>query len=351
MAGSEGHEPVAEMLRRLAAGEPLGEELSQAAFGQLMSGDASAAQTGALLAGLRVRGESVDEVAGAVRALRTAMVRVDVSDRAGLVDTCGTGGGTVSTFNISTLAAFVAAGAGARVAKHGNRSHTSRCGSADVLEALGVKISVEAEQAADVLRRAGMVFLFAPAFHPAMRFVAPVRREIGIPTIMNLIGPLANPAGVTRQLVGVADPGKGPLLASVLARLGSEHAMVVHGSAGMDEIAPFGSTQVWEVRGAAVSTWTLDPAEFGLAVGEPDSIAGGTPEENAARAERLLASPDSDPVGKAAVLLNAGAAVYVGGIGDSVGAGIAVARAALESGRARAVLEGLRRAGGASTSG
>jgi len=321
----------------------LGEDLSAAAFGQLMRGEASAAQTGALLAGLRVRGESAEEVTGAVRALRAAMVRVEVSERGALVDTCGTGGGAVSTFNISTIAALVAVGAGARVAKHGNRSYTSKCGSADVLEALGVRISVDAELAAGVLERAGMVFLFAPAFHPAMRFVAPVRREIGIPTIMNLVGPLANPAGVTRQLVGVADPSRGPLLAEVLARLGSEHALVVHGSAGMDEISPFGVTQVWEVRDGAVSTWTLDPQHFGLAAGDPSSIAGGTPEENAARALDLLASPGSDETGQAAVLLNAGAAVFLSGIASSLEQGFAAAREALESGRAREALERLRR--------
>src|SRR6266850_292480 len=199
-----------------------------------MRGEATPAQIAALLMGLRVKGETPDEVAGAARALREAMVRVDAAGPH-LVDTCGTGGGAVGTFNISTAAAFVAAGAGATVAKHGNRSFTSTCGSADVLEALGVGIGLDAPGAARVLREAGIAFLFAPTFHPAMRHVGPVRRELGITSVMNLLGPLANPAGARRQVVGVADRERAPLMADALARLGAVHAMVVHGRVGMDE--------------------------------------------------------------------------------------------------------------------
>ncbi len=282
-------------LARLASGERLGQDLAADAFGQLMRGEATPAQTGSLLTGLRVQGESADEVTGAVVALRDAMVRVEVAERKHLVDTCGTGGGTVSTFNISTVAALVAAGAGAKVAKHGNRSFTSKCGSADVLEALGVEISGDAARGALLIDKVGMAFLFAPAFHPAMRHVAPVRREIAIPTIMNLVGPLANPAGVRRQVVGVADAERGPLLAEVLRRLGAEHALIVHGTAGMDEIAPFGCTEVWEVKEGKVAEWTLDPSEHGFAVDDPASLAGGMPAENARRVENLLGEPDSDP--------------------------------------------------------
>ncbi len=342
--------PVSQSLRHLANGETLSEELATAAFTQLMRGEATAAQTAALLTGLRVRGESVDEVTGAVRALRDVMVHVAVEDRNRLIDTCGTGGGTVPTFNISTGAAIVAVGAGARVAKHGNRSHTSKCGSADVLEALGVNISVDAVRAAGVLGRTGMVFLFAPAFHPAMRFVAPVRREIGIPTIMNLIGPLANPAGVSRQLMGVADQERGPLMAEVLRRLGAEHAMVVHGRVGMDEIAPFGTTQVWEVRCGEMSSWTLDPTDFGLEIEDLRLIGGGAPEENANRIAELLADPERDPAGRAAILLNAAAALHLAGVAASIAEGVEAAAAALQDGSALHVLDDLRRATKFSTS-
>ena len=220
-----------------------------------MQGGATPAQVSALLMGLRVKGETAAEIAGAARALRGAMVRVEV-DLPHLVDTAGTGGGTVTTFNISTGAALVAAGAGATVAKHGNRSYTSRCGSADVFEALGVSIALDAAAAARVLREAGVAFLFAPNFHPAMRHVAPVRKELGVTTLMNLLGPLANPAAARRQVIGVADRERGPLMAQALAALGTDHALVVHGRVGMDEISPVGETDVWEVRESQVKSWT-----------------------------------------------------------------------------------------------
>lgn len=350
MTHGEVGSPVELALKRLAHGNSLDQELAAAAFGQLMRGEATSAQTAGLLTGLRVRGETTKEVAGAVSALREAMIPVPVTDRSNLIDTCGTGGGSVSTFNISTAAALVAAGAGAVVAKHGNRSYTSKCGSADVLEALGVEITVDPADGARLLKQVGMTFLFAPAFHPAMRFVAPVRREIGIPTIMNLIGPLANPAGVTRQVVGVSDPERGPLVAEVLARLGAEHALVVHGLVGMDEIAPLGVTQMWEVHGADVVTWTLEPAEHGLAIVDSGALAGATPAVNARRVERLLEEPGADPAGRAAVVLNAGAALYVAGLVGDVGAGFERAQEALAAGAAREVLEGMRRYKAVSTS-
>lgn len=340
---------VGQALKRLATGDRLGQELATEAFGQLMRGEATAAQTGGLLTGLRVRGEAAEDVAGAVMALRQAMVSVPVADQRHLIDTCGTGGGTVSTFNISTVAALAAAGAGAIVAKHGNRSYTSMCGSADVLEALGVEITVDADQGTDLLASVGMAFLFAPVFHPAMRFVAPIRREIGIPTIMNLIGPLANPAMVKRQVVGVADPDRGPLVADVLCRLGAEHALVVHGSVGMDEIAPIGTTDVWEIRAGKVDFWTLDPAAHGLAIEDVAALAGGMPEKNAERVETLLTQPDEDPEGRAAVVLNAGAALYVSGLVADIAEGLATADATLRDGRALGVLDKLRRKTTAST--
>src|SRR5947209_3635974 len=258
--------PLLEAIAALADRRSLTESQTTAVFATVMQGAATPAQIAALLMGLRTKGETADEVAGAARALREAMVPVQAAGDH-LVDTCGTGGGTVPTFNISTAAAFVAAGAGASVAKHGNRSFTSRCGSADVLEALGVPISLDADNAARVLREACITFLFAPNFHPAINHAAPVRRELAIPSIMNLLGPLANPAGVRRQVVGVADRDRAPLVAEALARLGTDHALVVHGRVGMDEIAPCGVTDVWEIRDGSVRTWELDATDYGLAIG------------------------------------------------------------------------------------
>src|SRR6058998_2132721 len=228
--------PLLEAIAALANRQSLSEQQATDVFGAVMRGEATPVQLTALLIGLRVKGETAEEVAGAARALRDAMVRVEANG-AHLVDTCGTGGGAVPTFNISTAAAFVAAGAGAVVAKHGNRSFTSKCGSADVLEALGVRISLDAAEAARVLREACITFLFAPNFHPAIKHAAPVRRESAISTVLNLVGPLANPARVRRQVIGVADRDRAPLMAAALARLGTEHALVVHARVGMDEIS------------------------------------------------------------------------------------------------------------------
>ena len=256
----------------------------------------------------------------------------------------GTGGGTVSTFNISTAAAFVAAGAGASVAKHGNRSFTSQCGSADVLEALGVRIALEAADAARVLREACVTFLFAPNFHPAMKHAGPVRRELAVGSVMNLLGPLANPAGVRRQVVGVAEPDRAPLVAAALARLGTDHALVVHGRIGMDEIAPRGISDVWEVKAGDVTVWELDPERYGLAIVDVAALAGGAPADNAARIEGLLGDGGHDVAGLAALLLNAGAAIYVAGLVDSYADGVTRAREVVRAGKGREALERLRRA-------
>lgn len=337
-------QPIGHALRALAEGRELGEQLTAEAFGQLMRGDATPAQAAALLMGLRMRGETPDEVTGAARALREAMVRVTLPSPDQVIDTCGTGGGTVSTFNVSTAAALVVVGGGGKVAKHGNRSYTSRCGSADVIEALGIAVSADAQAAARVLEAAGMVFLFAPAYHPAMRFVAPVRRELGVATIMNVIGPLANPAGVRRQVVGVADRRRGPILAEALKRLGAEHALVVHATVGMDEISPTGTTEVWEVRDGDVRTWTLDPSGYGIDPPDLAGLAGGEPGANAARVARLLEDPGADVVGRATVLLNAAAGLYVAGLAKDLEEGLERGSAALESGAAAQALERLRRA-------
>ena len=337
--------PLRRALGALANRQSLSDSQTAEVFGIVMSGEATPAQIGGLLMGLRAKGETADELAGAARALRQAMVRVPAA-QPHLVDTCGTGGGTVSTFNISTVAALVAAGAGAAVPKHGNRSFTSRCGSADVLEALGIRIVLDAASASRVLNEARVVFLFAPNFHPAMKHVGLVRRELGTPSLMNLVGPLANPAGVRRQVIGVAERDRAAIVADALVRLGAEHALVVHGRVGMDEISPHGITEVWEVKDGAVQTWEIDPERFRLGIKDVAELQGGEPAANAERLERILGNGSSaaDPAGLAAVLLNAGAAIYVAGIAGSLAEGIGRAREVVASGAARAALDRLRKA-------
>lgn len=330
-------------VRRLAFGESLSADESADAFGRIMSGEATAAQVAALLMALRVKGETADEVAGAARALRAAMIPIDADERESLVDTCGTGGGAVTTFNISTAAALLAAGAGVRIAKHGNRSFTSRSGSADVLEALGVPLDATPTTMGDVLRRAGVVFMFAPTLHPAMRHVGPVRRELGIPTVMNIIGPLANPAGAGRQVIGVADRNRLPLLAGALASLGAVHALVVHGEPGMDEVSPMGPTHVAEVRDGSVREWVIDPQQLGFGSVAADDLAGGDPTTNARIIEAVLAGEGPEGA-RAAVLLNAAAAIYVSGMVATLSEALTKAREALDSGAGRRALERLRQA-------
>jgi anthranilate phosphoribosyltransferase len=334
--------PLQEVIIALAHDRPLTKDAITAAFDVVMRGDATPVQISALLTGLRVRGETAEVVAGAASALRRAMVRFDLPD-GDVVDTCGTGGGVVGTFNISTAAALVAAGAGVHVAKHGNRSFTSKSGSADVLEALGVNIDVDADAMHRAYDSAGIVFMFAPRMHPAMRHVGPVRRELGVPTVMNIIGPLANPASVGRQVIGVADAGRVDVIAHALAELGTIHSLVVHGAPGMDEISPLGPTRILEVRGSDVTEWMADPESIGAGVARASELAGGTPAENAALVRACL--DGSAPAGAiAAVVANAGAAVYVAGRAGSLEEGVQTARAAVANGSATAALERLRRA-------
>jgi anthranilate phosphoribosyltransferase len=260
-----------------------------------------------------------------------------------LVDTCGTGGGALQTFNISTAAALLAAGTGVRIAKHGNRSFTSRSGSADVLEALGVPVDAPIETMSRSLTSAGIVFMFAPAMHPAMRHVGPVRRELGVPTVMNIVGPLANPAGAGRQVVGVADRARMPLIAGALLELGTRHALVVHGEPGLDELSPLGPTHVIEVRDGETREYILDPREFGFRDIVAADLAGGSPEENAVVVEDVLNA--RGPRGaRAAVILNAAAAMYVGGASPSIAQAVPMATEALEAGEGAAALARLREA-------
>ena len=330
-------------LRKLAAGESLDREGAAAAFRAVMAGEGSAAQMAALLMALRVRGETPDEVAGAASALREAMTPLVADDPDTLVDTCGTGGGSVGTFNISTASALLAAGAGVRIAKHGNRSFTSKSGSADVLEALGVPIDVPVERMRAVLDEAGIVFMFAPTMHPAMRHVGPVRRELAIPTVMNLIGPLANPARAGRQLIGVADQARLELIAGALASLGTVHSLVVHGAPGMDEVSPLGVTEVIELKGHVMTRSTIDPELVGVRGVTAGELAGGEPKENAALIERILVGKGS-PGAEAAVLLNTAAALVVAGRAATIVEGMALARATLADGKGWAALGRLRRA-------
>jgi anthranilate phosphoribosyltransferase len=335
--------PLRFAIQQLSLGRSLTAQATAAAFEVVMRGGATPVQSAALLMGLRAKGETAEEVAGAAEALRAAMVRLEAGDADGMVDTCGTGGGRVGTLNISTAAAFVVAGAGVPVAKHGNRSYTSRSGSADVLEALGVDIALSPERAAAVLRQAGIAFLFAPTYHPAMRHVGPVRQELGVATIMNLLGPLANPAGVRRQVIGVATEDRAPLVAEALARLGTAHALVVHASIGMDEVSPSGATWAWEVRDGAVTRWVVTPREHGLECDDLAGLQGGDPAENAARVERLLEGGGA-AVERCAVVLNAGAALFVAGKGWTLAEAIDRARQALEGGAGAGALAALRRA-------
>ena len=330
-------------IRRLALGEPLPPDELTRAFELVMAGEATAAQIAALLIGLRVKGETSMEVAAVVRALRHAMVVLPADGPETLVDTCGTGGGAILTFNISTAAALLAAGSGVRIAKHGNRSFTSMCGSADVLEALGVAIEVPVPVMARALRDVGIVFMFAPLMHPAMRHVGPVRRELAIPTVMNIVGPLANPALAGRQVVGVADERRLPLIAGALRELGTVHALVVHGEPGLDEVSPLGPTRVLEIREGNMREWTIEPERYGLGDVRAEQLAGGSPKENAAIVLQVL-SGEGNNSATAAVVLNAAAAMYVASDTLTYDDAVDQARQSLGERRGLTALEQLRKA-------
>ena len=344
----QGHS-IGALIAAVAAGRTLSADEAEAAFFEVMEGRATPVQIGALLMGLRTRGESAAEVAGGVRALRRVMVPVPVTDGTPLVDTCGTGGG-ITTFNISTAAAILAAGAGVRIAKHGNRSFTSRSGSADVLEALGVTIELTPDELSRVLDAAGIVFMFAPLLHPAMRHVAPIRRELGIPTIMNLLGPITTPAGARRQLVGVSRPELLELVAGALAELGHERALVVHGAPGLDELSPIGANDVLELKDGRLERYTLEPAEtWDWGELRDVELAGGEPADNARIIESILRN-ELRGAARAAVTLNAAAAIYLGGLAASLRDCVALAETALDDGLGIAGLDRLRAASAAAAS-
>lgn len=326
-------------LQRLLDRENLGRAEVARLFGRIMDGEVAESQIAALLVAFAMKGETPEEIAGAVEAMR-ARVRGVPHGRADLIDTCGTGGDGRGTFNVSTAAALVAAAGGAAVAKHGNRAVSSRSGSADLLAALGLAVEVEPERSARQLESLGIAFLFAPAHHPAMKAVAPVRRALGVRTMFNLLGPLTNPAGARRQLVGVYARNRVETVAHVLAGLGCEHALVVHGHDGLDEITTTTITHVAEVRGSSVHTYELDAEELGVRRAAPEALAGGSPQENA---ERLLALLAGEPGPLADIVaLNAGAALYVAGKSASIGEGAELAKAVLASGAAHAKLQALK---------
>ena len=277
---------IREAIDAAVAGRPLTIDEAASVMREIMEGEATPAQLGAFLTALRLKGETTEEIAGMARVMREMALRVDVDGP--LIDTVGTGGDGKNTFNISTATAFIAAAAGLKVAKHGNRAASGSCGSADVLEAIGVKIELPPEHVARCINEAGLGFMFAPAFHPAMRHAAPVRREIGIRTVFNILGPLTNPAGAQSQLLGVAFPELGETMAQVLLSLGAHHALIVHGEGGLDEISLAGDTSVWEVKGGSVKNWTLSVDETGLPRTSIDAIKGGTKEENADTMRRVL---------------------------------------------------------------
>ena len=322
---------VREALGVITGGRSLTRAEAEATMRAVMMAEATAAQLGALLAALHVRGETAEEIAGFASAMRSHALRVEGLDDA--VDIVGTGGSRVDPFNISTVASLVAAAAGVRVAKHGNRAASGKCGSADVLEALGVRIDLGPAEIARCVDEVGVAFMFAPRFHPAMRHAAPVRRELGIRTVFNILGPLANPAGVRRLVVGVARPAIGELVARALCELGVEHALVVHGDDGLDDITPTAATRVWEVRGGLVKEGTIDPESAGLERGALAEILSGDAAANAAAAHAIFDGERS--ARRTAALLNAGAACYVAGAAGSVREGVTLAAKAIDSGAAR----------------
>ncbi len=307
---------------------------------QVMQGELTQAQIAGLLIGLRMKGETVEEISAAAQVMRELSTKVEIRDTAHLVDTCGTGGDGIQTFNVSTVSAFVAAAAGAKVAKHGGRSVSSTCGSADVLEALGVSVNLSPRQVADAVDRIGIGFMFAPNHHSAMKHAAPVRRELGVRTLFNLLGPMTNPAGAKRQVMGVFHKDLTGLLARVLQRLGSEHVMVVHGADGMDEISFTGDTYVAELKDGEVREYVLNPTRFGMPVLDVQAIRIKDAAESKAMVLDVLAG-NAGPA-RDIVLLNAGAAIYVSGVADSIEAGIAKAEEVIDSGAALKKLDQLK---------
>lgn len=328
---------IKEAIHTLVRGNSLTMEQAADVMKEIMDGEATPAQFGSFVTALRLKGETVEEIAGMARVMREKSVPVSVSGP--LVDTCGTGGDASKTFNISTTAAFVVAGAGLKVAKHGNRGMSSGCGSADVLDALGVKIELGAPEVEKCLEYVGIGFMFAPVFHPAMKYAAPSRKEIGIRTVFNILGPMTNPAGAQSQLLGVFEESLVMKMAQVLCLLGCQHALVVHGEDGLDEITLGGKTTVCELKGEEISRYYIDPEDFGFPRTGLSSLRGGPPQENADILRRVLRG-EKGPY-RDIVLVNAAATLVAGDLATDLEKGVRLASEAIDSGRAMEKLEGL----------
>ena len=328
---------IREAIDIVVSGHSLTREQATEVMQEIMEGEATPAQLGAFLTALRLKGESTEEIAGMAAVMREKALRVNAPGP--LLDVVGTGGDGKNTFNISTASAFVAAACGARVAKHGNRAASSSCGAADVLEALGVKIELSPEGVAQCIDQAGMGFMLAQAFHPSMRYAAPVRREIGIRTIFNILGPLTNPARAQCMLLGVAYQQLGGLMAEALSLLDIQHALVVHGEDGMDEITLSGASTVWEVKEGAVNQWTINVGDTGLSRATTEELKGGSADENAAAMRRLFQG-EGGPL-RDAVLINSGAALLAADRAGSLEEGITMAAQAIDSGEALARIDKL----------
>lgn len=325
------------ILDRLARSEDLTRAEAHAAMGEVMAGRAEPAQIAAFIVALRMKGESVEEMTGMVEAMREVAVPVPVEDRSPLVDIVGTGGDRAHTFNISTTAALVAAGAGAMVAKHGNRSASSRCGSADVLEALGMDIELEPQAMATLLAEERFGFFFAPRYHPAMRHAGPVRRQLGIPTVFNFLGPLSNPAGARRYAVGVSDGAMAERMIGVLATLGATTAFVVHGEDGLDEVTTTGTTSVFRLKDGQITSAQFTPEDFGVARSRPGDLHGGDVAANVSIVQRILAGETG--AHRDAAVVNAAVGVVAAGLAGGFVEGAAAAERSIDSGAAAAVLE------------
>ncbi len=308
-------------------------------FRQVMDGKVTPVQLSAILMGLHVKTETVSEIAAAAKVMREFATKVDVGDLPNLVDTCGTGGDKAHTFNISTAAAFVAAAAGAKVAKHGGRSVSSQSGSADVLEVLGVNVNLTAAQAAESIKQVGLGFMFAPNYHPAMKHAAPIRKELGMRTILNILGPLTNPASAPNQVMGVFHSDLVGIQARVLKELGSKHVMVVHGEDGLDEITLSGSTLVAELKHGFVTEYKIEPKQFGLDIAPIDAIKAA--DKDASKKMVLSVLDNQSGPAKDIVMLNADAAIYVAGLANDLWGGVTKAREMIETGKARAKLDAL----------
>lgn len=326
---------IRKAIEAVVSGESLSMEAAAQAMNQIMSGEATPAQFGAFVTALRLKGETVDEIAGMAQVMRRHSLQVEVDGA--LVDTCGTGGDGSGTFNISTAAAFVAAGAGAKVAKHGNRAMSGSSGSADVLEALGAKIALSPGSVARCINETGFGFMFAQGFHPSMRFAAAPRREIGIRTVFNILGPLTNPAGARAQVIGVANASMAAKMAQALNRLGSKRALVVHGNDGLDEITIADSTQVWELNESAVSEYSISPEDLGFGMSPLSKVQVSDTEQSASMLRDVL--DGSAGAARDIVLLNAAAALLAGGIVDSLQDGVAAAAKSVDEGSAKSRME------------